>query len=290
MFFILSSIIGSRKEPDDPGRYARLIADNLGFIEERCRRAYGIAAHWQEAENLPAANRADALIVEVLDHLKADGFRVLREYKGRSSIRRYLEVVIANKVVDLYRAREGRSRAAEEARRMGPDAVRLYELVFMDGLPVEEAQHVMAAETGYAGGLDRLEDMAGRIRARMTRSHHEVPLGRVEPEDAGRPSLRVIKDDTGNISVPDESLGPERAFIESHRLTAREVALREIASILTPEERLMAKMRFNGGMKIKDVAAALGMTEKKAYRAFESMLARCRKVLEEKGLSAEDLL
>jgi len=290
VLFILTSIFGTKARPDDPGRYARLIADNLGFIEERCRRAYGIASRWQETENLSAANRADALIVEVLDHLKADGFRVLREYKGRSSIRRYLEVVIANKVVDLYRAREGRSRAAEEARRLGADAVRLYELVFIDGLPVEEAQHVMAAETGYAGGLDRLEEMAGRIRSRMTRAHHEVPLGRVEPENAGRPGLRVIKDDSGDITVPDESLGPERAFDESRRLAAREEALREISSILTPQERLMAKMRFNGGMKIKEVAAAIGMTEKKAYRAFESMLARCRNVLQEKGLSAEDLL
>jgi RNA polymerase sigma factor (sigma-70 family) len=290
MFFILSSVFGGVKDPDDPENYAALIAENLGFIEDRCRRAYGIASRWQESENLPAANRADSLLVEVLDHLKADGFRVLREYKGRSSIRRYLEVVIANKVVDLYRAREGRSRAAEEARKLGDYGVRLYELVFMDGLPVEEAQRVMAAETGYAGGLERLEDMADRIRAKMTRSHVEVPIGRAEPQEAGRPSLRVIKDDSGDIAVPDESLGPERVFDESRRHAARVSALREIASILTPQERLMAKMRFNGGMKVKDIAAALGINEKSAYRAFENMLARCKAVLQEKGLSAEDLL
>lgn len=293
MLFPFAGILGrGSKGADDPQRYRDLISENLKFVEERCYRAYGIASARYGAQDVPLANRADALMVEVLDHLRADNYRVLREYKGRSSMKRYLEVVIANKVVDIYRRKEGRSRAADEARKMGDVGVRLYELVFETGLPVAEAHDLIAAETDYDGGVEALEEMAERIRAKRKRGHVEVPLGGYahEGEEEGRAALRVVKDDSGSLTVPDDSMGPERAFMENRRESASAKAIAELARLLSPEEKLMVKMRYNGGMKVKDIAAALGLTEKGAYRAFDSLLARCRKALSDMGFGPEDLL
>jgi len=112
----------------DHEKYRSLLMDNLKFIEERCYRAYGICAG-RYGENLTAVNKADSLVVEVMDHLSVDGYRVLRKYKGKSSLKRYLDAVICNKVIDIYRSREGRSRAADEARKMGDAGKRLLQLI-----------------------------------------------------------------------------------------------------------------------------------------------------------------
>ncbi|MBI5191193.1 MAG: sigma-70 family RNA polymerase sigma factor [Nitrospirae bacterium] len=288
---------GSAPTPDELEACRALIAENLSFIEERCYKAYGLASSRYGGDDVPASNRADSLMVAVMEHLAADDFRVIREYKGRASIKGYLNVVIANKVVDIYRSREGRSRASEEARKYGEAGIRLYALVFTDGLPVEEAHAIIVREKLFSGDVETLRDMADRIGARRTHAHREVSLDAPAPgpEDDGGGGqggyyMRVLSDESGRINAADGTPGPEGEYLDKEKEHIKAEALAEAVRSLDPEERLMVKLRYVDGKDVREVARAIGSTEKNTYRKLSNMLEKCRKALSRKGVKAEDLL
>jgi DNA-directed RNA polymerase specialized sigma24 family protein len=101
----------SAPQTEDFPDYARLIVDHLPYIEKQCRRAAESPGNYRSDADVD--NEADHLLTEVLDHLKADDFKVLRDFRGSSKLTTYLTAVISNLVVDIIRTRKGRSRAGE---------------------------------------------------------------------------------------------------------------------------------------------------------------------------------
>src|SRR5215212_7376883 len=59
-------------------------------------------------------------------------YAILRKFNQRSSLATYLTVVITNLLRDYRNSRWGRWRPSAEARRCGPVAVRLEELLYRD--------------------------------------------------------------------------------------------------------------------------------------------------------------
>ncbi|MGC2424656.1 MAG: sigma-70 family RNA polymerase sigma factor [Nitrospirota bacterium] len=291
--FIKNSKPGEYKVPADPESCRKLLLDNLKFIEERCYKAYGLVA-WQNRDDVPGANKADSLFIDVMEHISADNYRVLREYKGKASLRRYLEVVICNKVVDIYRQKEGRSRASEEARKMGAAGVRLYELVNKKGLPIEEAHSVMSREAAFTGGIETLREMADRISSKMTASHSEVSFGTIpsygQDPECGHACFNPLKGDSGQMAITDEAPGPERAFLEKEKETRMAAVMRELVQSLSTDERLMVRLKYIEGRSVNEISRAIGYTEKAIYKKMDRMLQKCRKMLLKKGIKSEDLL
>ena len=120
-----------KKPPQPPNEatdYARLIVDHLPYIEKQCRRAAESPGSYRFGSDVD--NEADYLLTEVIDHLKADDFKVLRDFRGDAKITTYLTSVISNFVVDIIRTRKGRSRAGERAKELGPVAEQLHKLVY----------------------------------------------------------------------------------------------------------------------------------------------------------------
>ena len=64
--------------------YARLIVDHLPYIEKQCRRAAESPGSYRSDSDVD--NEADYLLTEVIDHLKADDFKVLRDFRGDAKI------------------------------------------------------------------------------------------------------------------------------------------------------------------------------------------------------------
>lgn len=60
-------------------------------------------------------NQADELPNYVLDYLKADDFRILREFRGKPRLTTHLTTIIANQVIDLIRGKK-----AEIEQKSGP--------------------------------------------------------------------------------------------------------------------------------------------------------------------------
>jgi hypothetical protein len=135
--------------------YKKLIVDNHTFIEKQCGKACAIfdrrisSTSVSAGESLEIGNQSihfvssdeidpDTLVNEVIDRLRADNYKVLREFRGHSELTTYIGTIISNLVVDLIRKQKGRSRTKERAKAMGPIGDRLYELVFEKRYPLEE--------------------------------------------------------------------------------------------------------------------------------------------------------
>src|SRR5262245_15391764 len=91
-------------------------------------RRYGLSA--EDAEDLASDVR-----VRLID----DDYAALRRFDGRSSLRTYLVTIVHRLLLDDRRRRWGRWRPSAEALHGGPAAVRIEELLYRDGLGLEEA-------------------------------------------------------------------------------------------------------------------------------------------------------
>jgi DNA-directed RNA polymerase specialized sigma subunit len=63
-----------------------------------------------------------------------------------------------------------------------------------------------------------------------------------------------------------------------------QTALDRVRQTLTPEERLILKMRFEDSVPVADIARALHLNQKRLYRTIEQLLATLRQGLEGEGL------
>ena len=62
--------------------------------------------------------------------------------------------------------------------------------------------------------------------------------------------------------------------------------LERVLSRLEAEERVAVKMRFEQGLKLSEIAIALGRNPKRFYRQFQRLMTRLRRSLENDGVDA----
>jgi RNA polymerase sigma factor (sigma-70 family) len=289
--FSLKNLSARKMMPDSGDQdYARLITDNLSYIERQCRKAVsqGGSHSWDAAlyNEVQVDNDSDELLTELLDHLKADDYRVLRAFKGTAKITTYITTVIANLVIDLVRKKKGRSRAKERSREFGTLGERLYELVFVRGYSLSNAHGHLVLADGISENEDELRVMLERIRGREDGTVvAEWPYQGKEIEEDGE--VEVI--------VADPARNAEELIVEGQRDSLAQRVLAELLDTLTGEERLMVRMRFpqgedEEGKSPREIAALLGQTEKAVDNRIRRILMRCRENLLGRGLSLDDLI
>jgi RNA polymerase sigma factor (sigma-70 family) len=115
---VLSSEAGSAVAKSGEGDdfvYRKMIGDNFKFIESQCFRIIKQQLKGSGGFNTPGNIENEALELSnlVLDALKKDDYRVLRQFKGNSTLTTYITSVIARKAVDRVRKKLGRNRAKE---------------------------------------------------------------------------------------------------------------------------------------------------------------------------------
>jgi RNA polymerase sigma factor (sigma-70 family) len=210
----------------------------------------------EEAEELASA--AHLRVVE-------DDYRLLRLHEGRSSLRTYLVVVFDRLLLDLRRRRWGVWRPSMEARRLGPVAVRLDEMLHRDGTSVGEAVQRLRTNEGVGLGEAELHELAGRLPPRVRR------------REKGEEELATL-------SIPAETV--EEAALAWHREGRRRRlrgALRRALGSLSDEDVLILRLRFGQGATAGRIALVLGLPAKPLYRRIEGLLRRLREVLEGDG-------
>jgi len=291
-----------KKRPEEPAGsttpqggydYSHLITDHLPFIEKQCRRA--VATHGGAGVPGSAAgldNEADELFNGVLDRLRENDFRVLRDFKGEAKLTTYLTSIIANLVIDLAREKKGRSRARERAREMGGVAEQLYDLVFSHGLSLHEAHGHLETAFGITEPLEKLRQMLERMRGRERGS---ILLAGASGDCWLVPGTEVATDEGIEVIVTDPRPGVEELLISrQERETAQRVMAEALAG-LSGEERLMLRMRFPEGdeeepLSNRDIGLKLGMSEKAVDSRIRRVLARCRETMLRAGLALDDLI
>ena len=131
----------------------------------------------------------DTLFNEVLDRLKDDNFRVLREFKNHSKLTTYITTIIAHLIIDIKRKIEGRNRAKERAKGMGPLGEKLYDLVLIKGYPVEEAFSFLKRIDRITETLEEIQTMFEKIRGRQRTAEGTDAIAGEKPRPARQSGL-----------------------------------------------------------------------------------------------------
>ena len=203
--------------------------------------------------------------------LISDDYAVLRKFRGASTLRTFLTIVIERMMLDYKAAQWGKWRPSVRSRRAGEVAVLLERLTVRDGLSFDEACSVLESNQALSVNRDTLTQLHAQFRPRQ------------------RP--RRITDDVLD-SVPAVRTADDTLRAREHE-TSMIHATRSLAAMLAAmpaEDRLLLKMRFADGIRVADIARTLSLDQKRLYRRLERLVVQLRRALEARGVSACEVL
>lgn len=193
----------------------------------------------------------------------------LRKYRGDSTFRTYLTVVMQRLFLDYRTQKWGKWRPSTAAKKLGRTAIELETLLYRDGIEFHEAREMLLAQTDTALSHEALWDLASQLpyRQRAKRADEELleTIGVRAREDLV--SRRELASRVRNVE--------SRLFEESRRLTS--------------EERLILRLRFDEGKTVPEIAEALELRPKALYARISRLLKRLRDALETSGVSWDEI-
>jgi RNA polymerase sigma factor (sigma-70 family) len=224
----------------------------------------------------------------VIDRLRQDAFRVLREFTSRASITTYLTTIVVNLARDRYRSEKGRNRSRERAEQHGEVGNLLHQLVIEKEFTPEAAHEWLTREKGIAISLSRIIDIITDLKGRRRLTIDPNAAAVVIDDDA---------DETGEVhfTLRDERPLQDERLIGAHRELLRKQVLDEFIGGLSGEERLMFRMRFPAdeeeeAKSFSEIARFTGLTEKAVDHRVRRLLAGFREKLLKRGIGLDDLL
>ncbi|HUQ88612.1 MAG TPA: hypothetical protein VM096_13710 [Vicinamibacterales bacterium] len=221
--------------------------------------------------NRLSASEADEFRSDVHLHFLERNYEVLRKFEGRCALATYVNVVIQRVFFDFRNRSWGRWRPSTEARRLGPTAILLERLVTRDGWTLEQA-----IETVRVNHQLEIDD---RIREFCNTFASRTPGRRLVSEDdaAEIPS-------TGP-SADDNLVSAERDFLMRRVMAALDRARQS----LPPMERLILKMKYEGGVPAADIARALHLEQRPLYRTIERLEKTVGEAMAKEGITPADI-
>jgi RNA polymerase sigma factor (sigma-70 family) len=175
-------------------------------------------------------------------------YDIFQQFKGRSSLRTYITVVVTRLLLDWRNAMWGKWRASAAASRLGDAAVALERLVYRDGLTKDEAIEILKAKRG-APPVDQLRALADQLPPRV----RPVMVPEEELRDVVGPGF-------------DDPIAAEEQRSEERR---KRLAVRSALRELSADDRRLVRMRYHEGRTVKAVAHTLGTETKTLYRRLE---------------------
>ena len=189
-----------------------------------------------------------------------DDYAVIRKFGGRSSLSTYLTTVLVNLFRDYRNARWGRWRPSAEAKRRGPIAIRLEELIYRDGHRLREAVQILQALGTPLSDAD-LTRLATALPVR--RGHDEVSIESVE--------ATLVAASPGSEHDGDDMRGLEKL-------------LDSLVASLPAEDAVIMRMRFWSEMSVAEIARTLRIEQKPLYRRLDGIQAKLKAALESRGV------
>jgi RNA polymerase sigma factor (sigma-70 family) len=200
-----------------------------------------------------------------------DDYARLRSFQGRSRLKTFLTVVLHRLFLDYRIQKWGKWRPTAEVRELGKTAVELDRLLSRDGQTLENAVEILRSRSGGALTRQELVALASRLPQRQ-RIHQE----RLEDSD------QIPTDGGVEECVQNRELARTSTRVEA----ALAKALRDVPE----EDRLILKMRYEEGLKVREIASTLGLEERPLFTRFDRCHRRLRKALETFGITWSDVL
>ena len=192
-------------------------------------------------------------------HLKfvERNYDVLTRFRGESSLRTYLTVVVTRALLDWRNARYGKWRPSAAATRLGPDAIRLETLMARDGYDEDAAIEITRLQTGAS--TEALRQLAAELPRRW------------------RP--RLVQDEY--LQKVPERAAPDPIEAEERRQRRLRVgrALARAYRELPAEEQRLLSLRYRSDLSVREISDALRTDQKALYRRFDRVVAKLRTAL-----------
>jgi RNA polymerase sigma factor (sigma-70 family) len=241
--------------------YARVVVDNLPLVDSVVR--------FIARRHRLSADETDELGAQIRLKLVENDYEVLRRFQERSSLRTYLTTVVHRHFLDARIAMWGKWRPSAQARRLGPPAILLDQLLNRDGLSFEEAVQSIQNQRGTDVTRRELEQILPQLPRRAHRRHlDDEPLAQVAAPGTG-------EDDA--IHSLDQPRDSEHI----------EAALAAALARLDHQDRLILKLRFCDDVTVARISTLMNLPQKPLYRRIEGVMRVLREELEARGVTQE---
>lgn len=243
--------------------YQKLLLEHLDLVDRVVR--YVARRH-----HLAKSDTEDLSSLVRLRLIDRD-FDVLRKFQGRSNLSTYLTTVVERIYLDYCVANWGKWRPSVAARRLGPLAVRLEQLVGRDGLTFNEAVGTLQVNHGVTSTREELHAIYLQLPMRTVR--------RFAAED----EIAAV---AGHMGVRDRALEREDDLEVIERV---EAALAQLLADLPPRDQLILKMYFTDGSSLAAISRVLHIPAKPLYGQMAEAMTTLRGKLAQQGIDGKDV-
>jgi RNA polymerase sigma factor (sigma-70 family) len=232
-------------------------SDLLAKIETVCKRCFS------------AENDQNECYVYVIDSLKADNFKRLRAFKGKSKLNTYLYSLINSLVIDFRRKQFGRRRIPAGVAKLGKWAETVYRFVCWQKFSFDDAYDFLRIDGLYSGSYIQFIKEIEPIKKAPCREN---------------PAFQSI-DETREITLKNinaESSNPLEFLIQKldreKRIKAIKV-IRETTVELSDNDQLLIRLVYGSDQSVAAAARVSGLAASTARKRLKSLLTKYREKL-----------
>ena len=234
----------------------------LKKIEAMCKRQFF------------SENDQNECYVYVIDNLKADNFKRMLAYKGRSMINTYLYSLVNSLVIDFRRKRYGRRRIPSGVLKLGKWAEAVYRLVCWQKFSFDDAYDLIKLDGLFEGNYDQFITDSAPIRNAPCQEN---------------PTFQPI-DEFSTIAwqnMADAGSNPLESLIQkldrARRIKALKV-IRETTEKLSEKDQLLVRLVYGSDQPVSAAAKVIGLPVSTARRRLKGLLIKDRERLLTEGI------
>ncbi len=195
-------------------------------------------------------------------------YAVLRQWRRQSALRTYLTVVVNRLFRDYCNQLWGKWRVSAAARRLGPLAREIEELVYRDGLTFDEAAEAIL------------------LRRPTSRAELWALYERLPPRPGRQPGQPLGAE---RFPQPVPIATPEETVLRNAEQAAVTRAVAGSLRRLRAQDRLLLRLRFGEGLSVPEIARGLAIGSKPLFKRLKRVLARIRRDMHLAGVESHDV-
>jgi RNA polymerase sigma factor (sigma-70 family) len=210
----------------------------------------------------------------VIDSLKADNFKRLRAFKGKSKLNTYLYSLINALVIDFRRKLYGRRRIPAGGAKLGKWAEAVYRLLCWRKFTVDDAYDFLRVDGLFTGSyiefIKEIEPIK-KVPCRENPAFQSI-------DETGKSALKNINDQGANpLEFLIQKLDRER------RIKAIEV-IRATTAALPEADRLLVRLVYGSDQSVPAAAKVIGLPASTAGKRLKRLLTKYREKLLAEGI------